>query len=323
MRIYIAGSFLTFLAAAFILQQGSAQTVADFEDFNLSPGQHLNDASPATAFQSGSIELPNAYDPEFNFWSGWSISADTNRTTPGFSNQFSAIPGKGALNSTTYGVGYIFDPIVIRLQPNAIGKPMIGLFITNSTYSYLSMRDGDPFAKKFGGETGDDPDFLMVTFKKYAEGLLSTDSVNVYLADYRFVDANMDYILSNWTYVDLTALGQMDSLSMQMRSSDNGVFGMNTPAYVCVDQVTTDDLQFAEIQKKSISNLQLKPNPVSDRLFFEVDKDGPLVITNIEGLVIWSQYLAAGSHDVSVAGWPQGAYVIKQKGSSGVKFFVQ
>jgi hypothetical protein len=323
MKLFLSKFFLTILTAALIFQVGSTQTVADFEDFNLSPGQHLNNAAPESAFQSGSIELPNAYDAEFNFWSGWAISADTNTTTPGFLNQFSAIPGRGALNSTTYGVGYIFDPIVIRLLPNAIGKPMIGLYITNSTYAYLSMRDGDPFAKKFGGETGDDPDFLMVTFKKYTEGLLSQDSINIYLADYRFMDNSKDYLVSDWTYVDLTSLGHMDSLSMQMRSSDNGSFGMNTPAYICVDQVTTDDLQFADIQKKNISNFQLKPNPVSDRLFFEVEAEGPMAITNIEGIVFWSQNLSVGSHELSVAGWPEGTYVIKQQGYPGVKFFVQ
>ncbi len=314
---------LTIVSAFLMCHNGSAQIVADFEEYNLSAGEYLNDASPSSAFQSGAIELTNYYDADFNFWSGWAISADTNTTTPGFLNQFSAIPGKGALNSTTYSVGYIFDPIVVRLQPQAIGKPMIGMYITNSTYTYLSMRDGDPFAKKFGGETGEDPDFLFITFKKYYEGVLSTDSINVYLADYRFADSGKDYLLSDWTYVDLTEFGPMDSLSMQMTSSDNGAFGMNTPSYVCMDHVTTDNLQLFEIIADEDSNLQVGPNPVSDRLFIGVKKEGLCTAVNLQGQVIWFKHLNVGNHEIQVSNWPKGVYVISQNGEIGKKISVQ
>ena len=58
--------------------------------------------------------------------------------------------------------------------------------VTNSTYAAISMRDGDSFAKKFGGGSGDDPDFFAVTFTGF-EGFGATGNVtgNVkfYLAD--------------------------------------------------------------------------------------------------------------------------------------------
>ncbi|HJW29968.1 MAG TPA: hypothetical protein VJ508_12090, partial [Saprospiraceae bacterium] len=51
------------------------QVIATFENFKLHPGEHLNNAAPDRGFKSGSIELPNFYDSQFNFWSGWAISA--------------------------------------------------------------------------------------------------------------------------------------------------------------------------------------------------------------------------------------------------------
>jgi hypothetical protein len=37
-----------------------------------------------------------------------------------------------------------------------------GVYVTNTTYAYNSMRDGDMFAKKFGGPTGNDPDWYKL-----------------------------------------------------------------------------------------------------------------------------------------------------------------
>jgi hypothetical protein len=41
------------------------------------------------------------------------------------------------------------------MENEMAGRQVEGLYITNGTYPYLSMRDGDGFAKKFGGASGD------------------------------------------------------------------------------------------------------------------------------------------------------------------------
>jgi hypothetical protein len=307
--------FSPVLALLLFIQLGvSAQVVATFENFKLHPGQHLNNAAPETGFKSGSIEMPNFYDSQFDFWSGWAISADTNKTTPGFLNQYSAIAGRGAVGTTTYATGYVFDPTLIRLQPNAIGKPMIGFYVTNSTYAYLSMRDGDSFAKKFGGETGKDPDFFLMTIKKYSGGALADDSINVYLADFRSPDASKDFILSDWKYVDLTTLGEVDSLVLRMTSSDVGVFGMNTPAYICVDQVSTDNLLSASYINDNASKIDIHPNPAHDKIYLDMPVKGTVSMMNMQGVVTWSSLLEQGPHEVSVASWPRGVYILSLNG---------
>ncbi|MEP6647214.1 MAG: DUF4465 domain-containing protein [Saprospiraceae bacterium] len=287
-----------------------AQVIAGFENFNLQRGAHLNDASPNPGFQSESVELPNTYNADFDFWSGFSISADTNTTTPGFTNQYSSIVGRGALGTDAYAVGYVYDNTVIRLKGHALGKPMIGLYVTNSTYTALSMRDGDAFAKKFGGESGNDPDFFMLTIKKYSGGAIADDSINVFLADYRSPNASKDYILNDWKYVDLSMLGEVDSLVIRLTSSDVGIFGMNTPAYVCIDELSTDNLLSAFAANSEKKTITLSPNPVRETLYINLPLKGTIAIYDVQGRVMWNSALDAGQHQVSVVGFPKGAYFV-------------
>lgn len=297
-----------------------SQTNAGFENFELKPGEYLNNASPLKGFESGSIVLPNVYNEEFDFWSGFAISADTNVTTPGFSNQYSAYPGQGAVGTTAYAMGYIYEPLIINLKEGAFGKPMIGMYVTNSTYAYLSMRDGDSFAKKFGGETGKDPDYYFLTIKKYSGGVISDDSINVYLADYRFADASKDYIVKDWKYVDLTVLGEVDSLILSLTSSDVGVFGMNTPSYVAIDEVSTDNLLSASGLFTTGRQISYGPNPASDVLYVNAPEKGEFSIVSIQGAVLWTRTLEEGFHEVGLSQYPQGLYFISWNGQINGKF---
>ncbi len=111
------------------------------------------------------------------------------------------------------------------------------MLITNTTYAYLAMRDGSQFSKVFGGQTGNDPDFFLLTIT----GLDSLDApigtVDFYLADFRSADNSLDYLIDSWTEVDLTGLDGAATLSFGLTSSDVGQFGMNTPAYFAIDNL--------------------------------------------------------------------------------------
>lgn len=110
--------------------------------------------------------------------------------------------------------------------------------ITNTTYAALAMRDGDGFSKRFGGTDGTDPDFFLLTILGETSGGTVTGSVDYYLADFRAEDSAADFIRSNWSRVDLTPLGtKVSTLRFQLSSSDNGEFGMNTPAYFALDNL--------------------------------------------------------------------------------------
>ena len=61
--------------------------------------------------------------------------------------------------------------------------------------------------------------------------------MDFYLADFRFADNALDYVVDSWTWVDLSSLGVVSSLSFSLASSDVGQFGMNTPAYFAMDNL--------------------------------------------------------------------------------------
>ena len=289
-----------------------AQTTAGFENYDLEPGDALNGSSGSGGFQSGNLFLPNSYNPDFNAWSGWAISATTDVTTPGFMNDLSAITGSG-YNSTAYAVSFASPQSIIELEGVAAGGAVEGMYVTNGTYPYLSMLEGDGFAKKFGGESGDDPDFFLLTIKKYLGGELSTDSINFYLADYRFEDNSQDYIVDEWTYVDLSPLGNADSLQFTMSSTDNGMFGMNTPAYFCIDDLTTLDMPVSTRQAAlPPESLEVFPNPATTTWYadWSLPTKATATLTNINGQVLQSFQLRPGTNAIEALTLPAGIYLL-------------
>ncbi|WP_172674340.1 DUF4465 domain-containing protein [Persicobacter sp. CCB-QB2] len=111
--------------------------------------------------------------------------------------------------------------------------------INNNGTAYLSMKNGDAFAKKFGGEDGNDPDFFKVIFTGLDVDGKETGSVEFFLADYRFEDNSQDYILEDWTTVDLTGLGEVKEIAINFDSTDPGYGGgIQTPSYLAIGQLT-------------------------------------------------------------------------------------
>ncbi len=212
--------------------------VSDFESFELQPESFWNGADESGGFESGLGHFHNDYNSEFGSWSGWAYSNKTDNTTPGWFNQHSAITGQGVFSQTseetgTYALAY--NPQSLKFS-NPSAHQIKGLFVTNTAYAGLSMKYGDDFSKKFGGTDGTDPDWFMLKVWGMKNGVAS-DSVEFYLADYRFEDNTKDYVLETWQWLELSDFGKIDSLTFQLSSSDNGDWGMNTPAYFAIDNV--------------------------------------------------------------------------------------
>ncbi len=301
----------------------AAQTTATFEIFSLGMDTFLNGSNLQGGYSSGNVFLNNTYDPGFNSWFGFSISSKTDVTTPGYTNEFSCISGEGFANSNTYAVAYMSyftNNAVFSLENNASGKVLEGLYVNNSTYAFLSMRDGDFDAKNFGGISGNDPDFFLLTIKKYLNGVESSNQIDFYLADFRFTNNTQDYILDEWTYLDLSSLGNADSLSFSLSSSDVGQFGMNTPAYFCLDNVITKD-ELATGIRGDLSSLELSfsPNPVLDVLQIRnlENRKGLVSIKTSLGQIVYFGALEASNQKLDIATYASGVYFIEIAISNG------
>lgn len=168
------------------------------------------------------------------FGGGFTYSNGTDKTTPGFNN-LSAYPGIG-VEADSYLISNTndFTPAEITLKGGLMAD-VKGAYFTNSTYAALAMRDGYNQARKFGGDSGEEPDWFLLTITGYDAYGKVTGTVDFYLADYRFEDSNEDYIVEDWQWVDLTPLGYVNKIGFSMTSSDNGDWGMNTPSYFCMD----------------------------------------------------------------------------------------
>lgn len=298
-----------------------AQTTTTFESFDLSVNTFLNGSDGNGGFISGNVFLPNSHNPAWDGWSGWAISTTTDTLTAGFTNQFSAITGGGYDGSTTYAISYASGGSSLKLEGAAAGGVVEGMYITNATYTYLSMLDGDGFAKKFGGETGNDPDFYLLTVKKHLNGELGIDSVDFYLADYRFSDNSQDYMIKDWTYLDLSSLGNADSLLFSLSSTDNNIqYGMNTPAYFCVDNITTaDQVVSATGEMEERFNYRVFPNPATDLIIvdWKEHQPVPMAIFNTRGRVMGEYTIRQGENRLDISQFPRGAYVLQRVDGGG------
>ena len=290
-----------------------AQTTSDFENYGIPVDSILNGSDGNHLFNSGNVSLFNEYFPAWNGWGGWAISSSTDVTTAGYTNDFSAITGGGVDNSLTYAITYASTGSIMNLENDAQGEIVNGMYITNGTYAFLSMTDGDGIAKKFGGVTGDDEDYFLLTIKKYLGGTLSTDSVNFYLADYRFSDNSQDYIVNEWTWVDLASLGQADSLSFSMSSTDVGNYGMNTPAYFAVDNVITSDgiVTVENVEAKSL--FEIYPNPATDFFILKnlENENVEVSIFDITGRLVYNNVLTDFQSEINVHNLVKGTYMVK------------
>lgn len=248
-----------------------ADIVVDFDDLVLGPESFWNGPDPngtivsgpfgdvvEGSFTSRGARFVNRYDLTFGSWSGFAYSNKTDTTTGNFTNQFSAITGSGrGVGNDNYGVGFGYDDIKANLidadpfDPNdpadlfalpyftlPAGATIEGMYVTNTTYAALTMLNGDAFSKKFGGTSGNDPDyFLLSAYGTDDAGNPLGITVEFYLADYRFHDNSLDYVVMDWRWMDLSALSGARSIHFNLSSSDVGDFGMNNPALFAVDDI--------------------------------------------------------------------------------------
>ncbi len=223
-------------------EEFSYQKTIDFEDVSLGSEGYYNGSDKSgeltngewvNYIQSSSAEFINVYGESAwgGYWNGFAISSLKDTLTAGYTNQYSTIAGEGAAGSDQFAVAY--DSAVVLVQSHRVdassntAKPR-SLMITNSTYSYRTIKEGDLFTSRF--KAGDWYKVIIRGFRSAVQ----TGAVEYYLADFRDGKA---MIQKEWKKVDLTSLGEVDRIVFQFDSSDKTAGWLNTPAYACIDNM--------------------------------------------------------------------------------------
>ena len=153
------------------------------------------------------------------YYYGFYASNQTENTSTGWTEPYRSAIG-GAYEGKNFAI-WTDDYYSSNSLHLANPLPVKGFYVNNNAYTVHVMATGDG-AKKF-----DETDWLNVVCVGKLAGV-TTGLVTVELAkEGKFV--------RDWTYVDLSALGQVSEVQFYMEGSDSGYYGLNTPKYFCFD----------------------------------------------------------------------------------------
>jgi hypothetical protein len=153
-------------------------------------------------------------------------------------------------------------------------------------------------------------DWFKLTVRGYLNGQQTAGSVDFMLAD------TGNRIVNTWQWVDLSALGNVDSLTFDLSSSDTvGGFGMNNPSYFAMDNLTTSEE--TAIQPLALHlNLTISPNPARNYLSVQAGVPVDIEVYNVRGLIMLEKK-RAGVLDIS--GLAPGIYFLKARDRQSAK----
>lgn len=204
-------------------------TVIDFENIELPKEGYINNKP----MQLEGITFYNKFTSEWGSWEGFSFSNCNDITNADYSNQYSVYSNGGADKSEKFAVAFAGheEPTHFKF-PDGQTKTFRNVMVNNSTVTALIIKNGNTFSKKF--ESGD---WFKVIFTGYnaAGEKTSEKPVVYYLADFQ---DGKNYICKDWKEVNLESLGKVNKITVTFDSSDKGQYGVNTPQYVCLDNLT-------------------------------------------------------------------------------------
>ncbi|MBP5499645.1 MAG: DUF4465 domain-containing protein [Bacteroidales bacterium] len=268
--------YISLLCAAMISTMSFAQSVADFEDLGLSAESYWNGADGSGSFTSGDYTFVNNFTDWGEYgtsWDGFAYSTMTATTYTTLDDQYNCCVGHGANDSKTFGV--FFYNSYANITPTISRKDgasfkLDACYVTNSAYAYTSMKEGDDYAKKFG-----DDDWFLITATGYLDG------VKVGTAEYYL--AQNGKISDSWEIFDLSQIGTVDYVEFTLSSSDNGEWGMNTPAYFCLDNfnepLTIDAVNMVRKEEITANTYDLQGHRVSEDQGFMI-RNGKIIMVH-------------------------------------------
>ncbi len=315
---------------------GIAQTipvaVATFEEYTSTlAADQVEDGSKGNTnynFNNGLLMMSTSWDTSFGGYfqsGGWAFSRknyNTEEASDFSKHLYAASAGKGYELSEVYAIGSNSAHIRINRGLDTSWN-FYGFHVTNTTFARNSMLFGDAFAKKFNAA---DKDSFVLIISGFRKGELKK-SKRLMLADFRDADPGKHFILSSWEFVEFNEI--VDSLRFDMESSDNGSWGMNTPAYFAIDNIV---LTYPG-SVKNIGTLPLKlfPNPASSNVQWmlpENERPQSIKITNLMGAVMLNESAESNgvlsesqiSNQLDLQRLPAGMYLVEVQSQSQKRY---
>lgn len=222
--------FATLLAIALAASANAA--VITFDENPLAPNSTFEPGAEVD-FDSGGVTFTHEFT-DFGggcCWGNFTYSNDSDTTTAGFGNQFSAITGDGAgAGQDNYGISFSDGAYIDFGQQVQLSS---AAFVT-TTYTYLAVVNGDDGFPGFGIEPADAfvdaSDFLTL----HIDGL---DAAGGLLSSLSFDLARGTTILDSWTTIDLSGLGNIHSIAFSYSGSDVSGGFIDTPTYFAIDNI--------------------------------------------------------------------------------------
>lgn len=261
---------LTVPASGFFNGNVDSSTPASISD-NFEPiGSRLNFGAPETLqlFDVNGARFFNGFTQQFGSFNGAVYSTIQDTTTPGLGGLFACFAGGGSDGNGGVDIGGTYGIIFGSANPTPqadfilpyVDLPSLSVVdsidITNSTFSALAVLNGDGPSRRFGDQPGVtiSPDAPRGDFGDFFQVILTgfdqiggqggdgneTGTVIIDLADFRFDTTEEDIasVLDTWLTVNLTSLGEVQSIGFTFFTTDSGDFGFNTPVFVAVDNLT-------------------------------------------------------------------------------------
>lgn len=217
---------------------GAKPAIATFDDLALEPetawyGKRESEGHDHRKFTyySGSYSFPCEYAPSLLTWGGIAYSNQTKTTFSSlFPDQFNSVVGHGVNGSKNYAVAYAYGQHTVEVRATHAGPAVIpGTFVTNTAWVKEVTQKGTGM--------GDEPhtpfhkgDYLLLIASN-SKG----QSIEFPLVDYRSSNSAEHYIIDSWQWLDLSALGETESVIFSMKGTRIANGGTTIPAYFCLD----------------------------------------------------------------------------------------
>ena len=222
--LFVAALALTFVACN---KQGEVEdkTVATFEEAAISPAKANSEFKLDTTgtFESGNFIFKQTAMPTSAYYSCNVVSNHVDTAFVDWNDAWKSI-AQGAHSGKNYVVWNqdYYGPDAIRLKKSAV---VPGFYVTNNVYAYASITKGD-----WSGPAFDENDWFLLTINGALAGKAVNNQVEFYLAKGKSV-------VTEWTYVDLSTLGEVDEISFSLTGSRTSNGYLNTPAYFAFDDL--------------------------------------------------------------------------------------